>query len=159
MTKYKFKQVDIRLKLSQAKPLYSTEQITTAQKAIEVMAEYLVQMDREYCCVINMDAANHPINFNIVSIGDTNHAPVPIQNLFKSAILSNASSILILHNHTGGSLTPSTFDVDMTLKMVKAGRLMNIPVLDHVIVAGSTYDRCFSFKEQEPDLWNERIYP
>ena len=159
MDKYKFKQVDIRLKLSQAKPLYSTEQITTAQKAVEVMAEYLSERDREYCCVVNMDAANHPINFNIVSIGDTNHTPVPMQNVFKSAILSNAASLLILHNHTGGSTTPSTFDVDMTLKMVKAGRLMNIPVLDHVIVAGSTYDRCFSFKEQEPDLWNERIYP
>ena len=102
---------------------------------------------------------NKCVNFNVVSIGDTNHTPVPMQNVFKSAILSNASSILILHNQTGGSLTPSTLDVDMTLKMVKAGRLMNIPILDHVIVAGSTYDRCYSFKEQEPDLWNERIYP
>ena len=48
MDKHKFKQVDIRLKLSQAKPLYSTEQITTAQQAIVVMAEYLSERDRDY---------------------------------------------------------------------------------------------------------------
>ena len=158
MTRYKFKQVDIRLKLSQARPLYSAEQITTAQKAVEVMAEYLYQMDREHCCVINLDAANHPINFHVVSIGDTTNTPVPMQNIFKAAILSNAASILILHNHTGGSITPSTFDIDMTLKMIKAGRLMNIPVLDHVIVAGKTCDRCYSFKQEGPDLWNERMF-
>ena len=159
MDKYKLKQVDIRIKLSQARPLYSTEPITTAQKAVEVMAEYLVQMDREYCCVVNMDAANHPINFHVISIGDINTTLLPIQNVFKSAILSNAASILILHNHPGGSTTPSTFDVDMTLKLVKACRLMNIPLLDHVIVAGKTYDRCYSFKDSEPDLWNEKMFP
>ena len=154
MDKYKLKQVDIRIKLSQAKALYSTEQITTPQQAVEVMAEYLSQMDREHCCVINLDSANHPINFHMVSIGDTNYVPIPMQNVFKSAILCNAASILILHNHTGGSTTPSTFDVDMTRKMIRAGHLMNIPVLDHVIVAGTTYDHCFSFKENEPDMWD-----
>ena len=159
MAKYKLRQVDVRLRLAQARPLYSSEPITTSQKAVEVMAEYLSQVDREYCCVINLDSANHPINFHVVSIGDNNHTPVPMQNVFKSAILSNAASILILHNHTGGTITPSTYDVDMTLKMIKAARLMNIPVLDHVIVAGKTYDRCYSFRQEEPDLWNEKMFP
>ena len=159
MAKYKLRQVDVRLRLAQARPLYSMEPITTDEKAVEVMAEYLSQVDREYCCVINLDSANHPINFHVVSIGDTSHTPVPMQNVFKAAILSNAASILILHNHTGGTITPSTYDVDMTLKMIKAGRLMNIPVLDHVIVAGKTYDRCYSFRQEEPDLWNEKMFP
>ena len=86
---HELKQVQVRLKLSEAEPLYSTEQITTPDKAAEVMAQALAQLDREYCCVVNLDAAKHPINFNIVSIGDVNQAQVPIQNVFKSAILSN----------------------------------------------------------------------
>ena len=154
MEKYKLKQVDIRLKLSQAKPLYSTEQITTAQQAVEVMAEHLYKMDREYCCVVNLDASHHPINFNVVSIGDTTNTTVPLQNLFKSAILSNAATLLVFHNHTGGSLTPSSYDLNITRKMILAGLLMNIPVLDHIIVGGNTKDKCYSLKENMPDLWD-----
>ena len=69
---YELKQVKVRLKLAEAESLYSTEQITTPDKAAEVMAGVLSQMDREYCCVVNLDGANHPINFNVVSIGDVN---------------------------------------------------------------------------------------
>lgn len=154
MAKYKLRQVDIRLKLSQARPLYSTEPIITAEKAVEVMSEYLFQMDREYCCVVNLDASNHPINCNVVSIGDTNNTPVPLQNLFKTAILSNAATILVFHNHTGGSLAPSAHDIDITRKMILAGMLMNIPILDHIIVGGNTKSKIYSLKENMPDLWD-----
>lgn len=70
---YELKQVQVRLKLSEAQPLYSTEKISTSDKAVETMA----QLDREYCCVVNLDVANRPINFNIVSIGDVGQAQVP----------------------------------------------------------------------------------
>lgn len=154
MQKYKFKQVNIRLKLSQAKPLYSTEPISTAQNAVEMMAGYLYQMDREYCCVINLDASNHPINWHIISIGDTTYAVTPMQNLFKTAILSNAVSIIIMHNHTGGSMIPSKEDIEVTKRAIEAGKLMNIPLLDHIIVAGYTKDKSYSIRENMSNLWD-----
>ena len=150
---YELKQVKVRLKLAEAEPLYSTEQITTPDKAAEVMAQVLAQMDREYCCVVNLDGANHPINFNVVSIGDVNQAHVPIQNVFKSAILSNASSIMMFHNHPSGSVNASREDIDVTKRLIEAGRIMNIPVLDHIIVGGGTAER-FSFKEANPEMFN-----
>ena len=150
---YELKQVKVRLKLAEAEPLYSTEQITTPDKAAEVMAQALSQMDREYCCVVNLDGANHPINFNVVSIGDVNQAHVPIQNVFKSAILSNASSIMMFHNHPSGSVNASREDIDVTKRLIEAGRIMNIPVLDHIIVGGGTAER-FSFKEANPEMFN-----
>ena len=150
---YELKQVKVRLKLAEAEPLYSTEQITTPDKAAEVMAQVLAQMDREYCCVVNLDGANHPINFNVVSIGDVNQAHVPIQNVFKSAILSNASSIMMFHNHPSGSVNASREDIDVTKRLIEAGRIMNIPVLDHIIVGGGTAES-FSFKEANPEMFN-----
>ena len=150
---YELKQVKVRLKLAEAEPLYSTEQITTPDKAAEVMAQVLAQMDREYCCVVNLDGANHPINFNVVSIGDVNQAHVPIQNVFKSAILSNASSIMMFHNHPSGSVNASREDIDVTKRLIEAGKIMNIPVLDHIIVGGGTAER-FSFKEANPEMFN-----
>ena len=150
---YELKQVKVRLKLAEAEPLYSTEQITTPDKAAEVMAGVLSQMDREYCCVVNLDGANHPINFNVVSIGDVNQAHVPIQNVFKSAILSNASSIMMFHNHPSGSVQASREDIDVTKRLIEAGKIMNIPVLDHIIVGGGSGER-FSFKEANPEMFN-----
>jgi predicted nucleotidyltransferase len=150
---YELKQVKVRLKLAEAYPIYSTEQITTPDKAAEVMAQVLSQMDREYCCVVNLDGANHPINFNVVSIGDVNQAHVPIQNVFKSAILSNAASIMMFHNHPSGSVKASREDIDVTKRLIEAGKIMNIPVLDHIIVGGGTKER-FSFREESPEMFN-----
>ena len=75
-----------------------------------------------------------------------------MQNLFKSAILCNASSILILHNHVSGSLQPSSFDEEVTKNVVAAARLMNIQFLDHIIVASGTGDY-FSFRDACPELF------
>ena len=150
---YELQQVKVRLKLAEAEPLYSTEQITTPDKAAEVMAQALAQMDREYCCVVNLDGANHPINFNVVSIGDVNQAHVPIQNVFKSAILSNAASIMMFHNHPSGSTHASKEDIEVTKKLIEAGRIMNIPVLDHIIVAGGSAEH-FSFRDNNPEMFD-----
>lgn len=150
---YELQQVKVRLKLAEAEPLYSTEQITTPDKAAEVMAQALAQMDREYCCVVNLDGANHPINFNVVSIGDVNQAHVPIQNVFKSAILSNAASIMMFHNHPSGSTSASKEDIEVTKKLIEAGRIMNIPVLDHIIVAGGSAEH-FSFRDNNPEMFD-----
>jgi proteasome lid subunit RPN8/RPN11 len=149
---YELKQVQVRLKLSEAEPLYSTECVNTPQKAVEVMAKALSELDREYCCVVNMDSAKHPINFNIVSIGDVSSTQVPIQNVFKSAILSNAASIMLFHNHPSGSLLPSTPDMEVTKRLMEAGRIMNIPVLDHIIVAGGTAQH-YSFRQNLPQIF------
>lgn len=153
--KYELKQVQVRLRLSEAEPLYSTESITSPEIAAKVMAEALAEMDREYCCVVNLDGSNHPINFNIVSIGDINHAYVPVQNIFKSAILSNASSIMLLHNHPSGSLNPSKDDIELTRRVIEAGAIMNIPVIDHLIVVGGTAE-LVSIREEKPEIFGIR---
>ena len=153
--KYELKQVQVRLRLSEAEPLYSTESITSPEIAAKVMAEALAEMDREYCCVVNLDGSNHPINFNIVSIGDINHAYVPVQNVFKSAILSNASSIMLLHNHPSGSLNPSKDDIELTRRVIEAGTIMNIPVIDHLIVVGGTAE-LVSIREERPEIFGIR---
>ena len=129
-----FELKQVRVQLREAPPIYSTSQITSPEDAVKVMSETLAMMDREYCCVVNLDNRNRPINYNVVSIVDVNSAMVPIQNVFKSAILSNAASIMLFHNHPSGELTPSREDEILTEKLIYAGKIMNINVVDHVIV-------------------------
>ena len=153
---YELKQVQVRLKLAEAEPLYSTEAITDSEKAVDVMAKALSEMDREYVCVVNLDTQRHPINFNIVSIGDLDQAQIPIQNVFKSAILSNAKSVLALHNHPSGSMDPSRADMDVTKRMVEAGSILGIPVTDHIIVAGGTGLHT-SIRSTNPELFSPMV--
>lgn len=131
------KRVDVRLKLVD-KEVYERETITCPEDAIKVVADIMVDLDRECACVVNLDGAGHPINFNIVSVGDVNRSLVPIQNVFKTAILSNAASVMLFHNHPSSSTKPSNEDYQMTKKIMCAGALMNIPLIDHVIIGGGT---------------------
>ena len=153
---YELKQVTVRLCLKEAESLYSNEAITDSDKAIKVMADALREMDREYVCVVNLDTQKHPINFNIVSIGDTMNCAVPIQNLFKAAILQNSSSLICLHNHPSGSKVPSKPDLDVTKRMVEAGNIIGIPVIDHIIVAGGTGDH-ESIRRTNPELFSQAV--
>ncbi len=147
---YELKQVRVYLK--EATPLYSNQEITSPESAIRIMSEALAGMDREYCCVVNLDNRHRPINFNIVSIGDASSAVVPIQNVFKTAIASSATNIILLHNHPSGVLEPSREDELITEKLIYAGKLLDINIVDHVIVGG-TEGKYFSFKEEADFLF------
>ena len=139
--KYKLDQVSVRLRLCEETPLYSTEQIDTPRRAIEVMKDMLRQLDREYVCVVNLDNGNRPINFNIVSMGSINASIVSMRELLKSAILSNSSSILLMHNHPSYRTEkpkPSPEDNMTTLKVMIATDLLGMTLQDHIIVSGGT---------------------
>ena len=153
---YELKQVTVRLCLKEAEPLYSNEAITDSDKAIKVMADALREMDREYVCVVNLDTRRVPLNYSVVSIGDTMNCAVPIQNLFKVAILQNSSSLICLHNHPSGSKVPSKPDLDVTKRMVEAGNIIGIPVIDHIIVAGGTGDH-ESIRRTNPELFSRAV--
>ena len=133
---YRFKEVCVRLE--EGRTLYSNQMLTSPDRAAEVMRKELSMMDREMVCVINLNSKLKPINFNVVSIGTLNSAPAEFSNMFKSAILSNASCIMVMHNHPSGSTEPSVEDIGMTKRIVAAGQLMNIKVLDHIIVGGQS---------------------
>ena len=144
--KYKLKEVCIRL--AEGHPLYSDVPISGPEKALEVMRKELASLDREMLCVVNVDNRLKPINFNIVSIGNINQSIASIPNILKSGLLSNAYGFLLLHNHPSGDVSPSQEDIRLTKRCIEAGKLMEIPCLDHVIVGGG-FGSMLSFKESQ----------
>ena len=142
--RYKLKEVCIRL--AEGHPLYSDVPLSSPTVALDVMRKELSQYDREILCVVNLNNKLKPINFNIVSMGSINGSVAAIPNILKSGILSNAAGFLLMHNHPSGDVTPSKEDITTTRRCVEAGKLMDIPCLDHVIVGGSNGDM-FSFRE------------
>ena len=97
MDDYFLRQVDVRLCLREASPLYSSEAITSPESAVNVMASEMRSLDNEHLCVVNLNTALQPINFTVASIGGLNYTCAEARHVFKSAILSNAASIILIH--------------------------------------------------------------
>ena len=145
----KLEQVAIRM--VEQPPLYSKEPMNNADAAIRVMNEFLSQMDRELFCIVNLQADLTPINMNIVSVGSLNEALINPREIFKSAILSNAHSMMLIHNHPSGNLTPSTSDIQTTARMQELGELMGISLVDHIITGRDGNYYSFRDKGEFPD--------
>ena len=115
--------------------LYSEKSISSPSVAAEMIQKMLGKSDREVVIAVNLNNQLQPVNFTIVAVGGLNNATIDVPNIFKTAILSNARAIMLFHNHPSGNLTPSEADIEFTKRVAKAGKLIGIELLDHVIVS------------------------
>lgn len=112
----------------------SRQQITSQWDAIKILTQYLENMDREYFVVLMLDNKNRVIGLHTVSIGTINSTLVTARETFKAALLANAAVVILGHNHPSGDPAPSPEDIAITRRLVEAGKLLDIEVLDHIIV-------------------------
>ena len=138
----------VSVRLMKDAPLLSDHKINSPEDAVNVVGEFLCGMDREIVCVINLKADNTPVNCNFASVGAINYAVVNPREIFKTSILSNAASIIMIHNHPSGNCYPSEQDCMVTDKIAKISVLIEISLLDHIIV-GIDMKKYFSFHEKE----------
>ena len=108
--------------------------ITSPPDAFSILEGYMQGLDREHFVVLLLDIKNKVIGINTVSIGNLDTAIAHPREVFKPAILSNAASILLAHNHPSGDPEPSREDVAITTRLVEAGKILGIDVIDHLIL-------------------------
>lgn len=120
--------------------------IAKPEDAARLLAEYLQGADREYFVVMLLDTKNRVIGLSTVSVGILDSSLVHPREVFKPAIISNAASILVGHNHPSGDPTPSGEDHRVTERLQQAGELLGIDLLDHVIIGEE--GRWVSLKER-----------
>jgi DNA repair protein RadC len=137
----------VRVKLVREKDaIYGAKTITSPGELASIVKRFLADTDREVFLTVNFSTANTINSIHIVSIGSLDRAIVHPREVFKAAILSNASSIALVHSHPSGSLNPSPEDIQITKKLVQCGEILNIKVVDHIIVSD---DRHLSFAERK----------
>lgn len=141
MNFYDYSLPEVQIRLKDGPRVYTTEPISNPPAAVKLLSNIMKDLDREHCFVINLNSQLQPINFSCVSIGGLDRALVPVSNIFKSAILSNAASVIMLHNHPSGNSEPSQEDLAITNQIREAGKLISIPLLDHVIVSSTGHFR------------------
>lgn len=91
---------------------------------------------KEHFVVFYLDSRNQEIKREIISIGTLNESLVHPREVFEGAIKHNAASIILAHNHPSGDLDPSEADIEITKKLIQAGKILDIRILSHIIVSG-----------------------
>lgn len=109
------------------------------EDAVKSVKNRLRGKKKEHFLAISLNTRNHVINVHTVSIGSLDSSIVHPREVFKEVISSSAASVIFIHNHPSGDTTPSKDDVQLTKRLVEAGEILGIEVLDHIIVSDGAY--------------------
>jgi len=95
--------------------------------------------DREHCLAVHLDTKHRVLGMVTVSIGSIDHTFMTPHGIFRDALLENAAAVVLAHNHPSGDPEPSRDDERVTRRLVEAGRLVGIEVLDHLVIGGGRW--------------------
>jgi DNA repair protein RadC len=150
ITKYKTrltpdKRVTLEKEVSVNRP--DMENVIRSPENVAELAKGYLRLHEEpeeYLYMICMNIKNKIIGVFEISHGNVNSSIVGVREIFQKALLANAVSIIVMHNHPSGDCTPSREDIEVTKRLIEAGKIIGIDVLDHIIV-GENYS---SLKEK-----------
>jgi len=136
--------VELGKRISATK-IEDTFKITSPQDVSSLVMEDMRYYKKEYFKIILLDTKNKVIDIKTISIGSLNSSIVHPREVFLEAVMKSRASIIHLHKHLSGEVQPSREDINITNRLIKAGEIMGIKVLDHIVIGDGTY---LSFKEE-----------
>ncbi len=113
--------------------------IRSAKDVARLLGPEMQALDREHFKILLLNSKNHVIQIHTVSVGSLNASVVHPRECFRPAIAAQANAIILAHNHPSGDTEPSKEDKDLTRRLIEAGEIIGIRVLDHVIIAGNKH--------------------
>ena len=113
--------------------------IRTPTDIFDYFRDQMSLLTKEVFRVIALDTKNRIIKDQVISEGTLNASIVHPRDVFRMAVVNSAANLILMHNHPSGDPTPSSEDVNITRRLVESGVMMDIPVLDHIIIAGGKF--------------------
>ena len=138
-----FRRLRVKVQLIKDSPC-GNDVILKTPEEVAKLTGHLRNKDREHLLCLHLSTRNTVLGIETVSIGSLNANIVHPREVFKGAILNNAASVILVHNHPSGSSEASEEDIEITKRIVEAGKIIGIDVIDHVIVG----DKYVSMKEE-----------
>jgi DNA repair protein RadC len=108
--------------------------VTTPQDVVKLCATQLRGLDREHFWALALSTKNQLLRMVEVSVGSLNASIVHPRELFREAVRISAASVVVVHNHPSGDPNPSGADIQLTRRLAKAGDVLGIELLDHVVI-------------------------
>jgi DNA repair protein RadC len=124
---------------------FSQKQITSPDDLAEIFIPILRDETKEKFIVVCLNSANIIIKYEIITVGILNRSLIHAREIFKVAIENNSANIVLIHNHPSHNINPSQDDINITKRIIEAGKILDILVFDHIIIGGNNF---FSFKSQ-----------
>jgi DNA repair protein RadC len=145
MKKSNFHKLKVQVQLVQDRAARKSVVVETPKEIYQLVKGEAQRWDRERFLTVMLDARNGVIGIDEVSSGSVTGNLVHPREVFKAAILSNAVSVVLVHNHLSGDVEPSQADLEITRRLVEAGKILGIEVIDHLVVSK---EGCYSFKQK-----------
>lgn len=142
LPKYKIEQLkafrEISRRLYEAKP-YEGARVTSPDVVFEILKNRFMHLEVEVFVAVLLDTKNQVKEVVEISTGTLNCCVVHPRDVFKVAIRRNCSSLIVSHPHPSGDPTPSSEDINITKRLIEAGNIIGIKVLDHIIIGNDSY--------------------
>lgn len=147
-------EVEPRLRLQKITEHHISDCVEGPDTAHRFLRHFLGDMAEETVCVLMLDNRNRPIHVCTVAKGSINTAYVSGREIFKACLLTNCTSIVLSHCHPSGDPSPSMTDTEITKTMLRAGIILGIPLLDHIIVSGN---KSFSYLLDDAEHFHQMV--
>ena len=134
--------------------------VGTEQKSVTSPEDVLPRLcwlkyeQQEHFMMVTLDSANHIIGIHELTKGLANKTPIHPREAFRAAIADDAISVIFAHNHPSGSTEPSIDDLSITRVLCAAGKILQIPVLDHLIISKAGFT---SICRQAPEIFEKPL--
>ncbi|MEK4078964.1 JAB domain-containing protein [Solibacillus sp. FSL K6-1126] len=125
--------------------LFSGRRVRSPEDAANIIRDFIGDSDRENFVVLGLSTKNEPQLLQVVHTGSINASIVHPREVIKALVISNCSGCVVAHNHPSNDVTPSPEDIEVTNRLVEAGEIIGIDVMDHLILAS---DKFLSLKEK-----------
>lgn len=134
-----YEQLKVKVQLIRDHQAVPKIKVTSPLDVHKIFKDEVAQWDREKFLSVMLNARNYITAIDLISIGSLTDAVIHPREVFKSAILSNASSIILVHNHPSEDLSPSNEDNIITKRLEEAAEIIGITLLDHLIITTENY--------------------
>jgi DNA repair protein RadC len=130
--------MNVKLTRIQKIKLQTTVDIYKVMQQV-LLRENKIDRNKEHFWTIGLDNANRILYLELISLGGTTHAPAEPMQVFRVGVMKAAVKIILIHNHPSGNLIPSSADKDITDRLIQVGKILDIPVFDHLIISEKAY--------------------
>ena len=110
----------------------------------------MMALEQEELWVLLLDSRNRLVDTEHLYKGSLNASTVRPAEIFKTGIRKNAGGLIVVHNHPSGDPSPSPEDINLTRRLIEAGEMLELPLLDHIVIGLNRFE---SIKSRYPDLW------